>query len=65
LSDLKELNQTAPRFMTQELDRNQYIHGRAQKLFQGGQCRFCLSFSGCWRCNANGRSRNALPFLPH
>jgi len=28
LSDLKELNQTAPRFMTQELDRNQCIHER-------------------------------------
>jgi len=26
LSDLKELNQTPPRFMTQELDRNQCIH---------------------------------------
>jgi len=22
-----------------------------------------LSFSDCWRCNANGRSQNALPFL--
>jgi len=25
LSDLKELNQTVPRFMTQELDQNQCI----------------------------------------
>ena len=23
----------------------------------------CLSFSGCWRCNENGRSQKALPFL--
>jgi len=37
LSDLKELNQRAPRFMTQELDRNQCIHGHAQNVFQGGQ----------------------------
>jgi len=27
--------------------------------------KYCLSFSGCWRCNANGRSQNALPFLAH
>jgi len=26
---------------------------------------FCLSFSSCRRCNANGRSQNALPFLHH
>jgi len=24
---------------------------------------FCLSFSGCWRCNANGRLQNPLLFL--
>jgi len=34
-SDLKELNQTAPRFITEEVDRNQCIHGRPQKLFPG------------------------------
>jgi len=34
LSDLKKLNQTAPRFMTQESDRNQCIHGRPQNCFQ-------------------------------
>jgi len=34
LSDLKELNQTAPRIMTQKLDRNPCIHGRPQKFFQ-------------------------------
>ena len=27
--------------------------------------KFCWFFSGCWRCNANGRSRNALLFLHH
>jgi len=45
LSDLKEWNQTTPRFMTQELDRNPCIHGCPQKFFQGGQLRnFAYSF---------------------
>ena len=36
------------------------------EIFPGGATsNFCLSFSGCWRCNANGCSQNALPFLPH
>jgi len=62
----KELNQTVPRFMTQELDWNQCIHGHQQTFFQGeATSKFCLSFSGCWRWNANGPSQNALPFLPH
>jgi len=39
VSDLKELNQTAPRFTTQELDRNQSIHGRLQKCFHRWQRR--------------------------
>jgi len=30
----KNFYQTAPRFMTQELDRNQCMHGRPQKFFQ-------------------------------
>jgi len=52
--------------MTQELDRNHCIHERLQKFFQRGATSiFCLSFSCCWRCNANGRSQNALHFLPH
>jgi len=58
------LKQSAPYFMTQELDRNQCIHGRPQKIFQGATSKFFLSSSGCWRCNANGRSQNALPFYP-
>jgi len=30
-------------------------HGRPQNFFQGGaKSTFCLSFSGWWRCNANG-----------
>ena len=33
-SDLHELNQIAPRFMTQALNRNQCSHGRPQKYFQ-------------------------------
>ena len=35
MSHLKELNRTAPRFITQELDRNQCKHERPQKFFQG------------------------------
>jgi len=31
----------------------------------GAKSTFWLSFSGCWRCNANGRTRNASPFLHH
>jgi len=62
---LKELNQTAPCFMTQELHRNQCIHGRPKKYFQVTTSKFCLCFSGCWRCIANARSQNTLPFLPH
>ena len=40
-------------------------HGRPQKFFQGGgQSRhFAYPVSGCERCNANGPSQNALPFL--
>jgi len=42
------------------------VHGRPQKFFQGGaKSTFCLSFSGCWRCSAHGRSQNALPFQHH
>ena len=26
---------------------------------------FCSSVSDCWRCNANWRTQNALPFLRH
>jgi len=43
-------------------------HGRPQKFFQGsGQRHYItrLCFFGCWRCNANGRSQNALLFLHH
>ena len=36
LSDLKELHQATPHFMTKELDRNQCMHGLPQKFFQGG-----------------------------
>ena len=33
-------------------------------FFPGGATsKFCSSFSGCWRCNASGRSQNALPVL--
>jgi len=37
--------------------RVKWCHGRPQKFFQkGAKSTFCLSFSGCWRCNANGRT---------
>jgi len=42
LSDLKEFNQTAPRFMIQKLDQNQCIHGRQQFFPVGAASRFCL-----------------------
>ena len=42
-----------------------YMHGRPQKFFQGVTSKFCLSFSVYWRCNANGRLQNALPFPHH
>jgi len=33
-------------------------HGHPQNLFQGGATStFCLSFSDCWQCNANGRTQ--------
>jgi len=28
----------------------------------GAKSTFRLSFSGCWRCNANGCTQNASPF---
>jgi len=31
----------------------------------GATSTFCLSVSGCWRCNSNGRSQNTLLFLHH
>jgi len=46
LSGLKELNQAVPRFMTQELDRNQCIHGRPQKRFQRSNVEILLIIYG-------------------
>jgi len=39
--------------------------GVCRNFSKGGNVEICLSFWGCWRCNANGCSQNALPFLPH
>ena len=36
-----------------------------RNFFRRATSTFCLSFSSCWRCNANGRSENALLFLHH
>jgi len=39
--------------------------GVRRNFSRGGETsKFCLSFSGCWRCNVNGRSQNALSFYP-
>ena len=32
---------------------------------RGTTSTFCLLFSGCWRCNADGRLQNAVLFLHH
>jgi len=47
------------------LASSEIIPGREKKNFQVGQKNFCLSVSGCWRCNANWRTQNASPFLHH
>jgi len=39
--------------------------GIRRNFSRGATSKFCLFFSGCWRCNANEHSQNALPFLPH
>ena len=46
--------------------RSKSVQPRASaEIFLGVETStFCLSISGCWRCNANARSQNALPFLP-
>jgi len=44
VSDLKVLNQIAPRFMTQALSRNQCSHGLPQKFFQRGGFFFAYPF---------------------
>ena len=41
-------------------------HGPPQKFFQvGAKSIFSSSSSGCWRCNANGRTQNASLFSHH
>ena len=37
--------------------------GARRNFPEGETSTLCLSFSDCWRCNANGRSHNALRFL--
>jgi len=39
--------------------------GIGRYFSRGAKSTFCLSFSGCWRYNANGRSQNSLPFQHH
>jgi len=47
--------------------RSKSVHPWASaEIFLGeATSKFCLSFSDCWRYNANKRLQNALPFLPH
>ena len=60
-----KLNHTEPRFMTHELDQYQCIHGRPQKIFQGGTTsKFCLSVSGCWRCMQKHVHKTVYSFYP-
>jgi len=42
--------------------RSKSVHPWApvQIISWGATSKFCLSFSGCWQCNANERSQNAL-----
>jgi len=51
--------------MTQELDQISASLGVRRNVSSGSSSKFCISFSGYWRCNANGRSQNTLPFLSH
>jgi len=57
------LNQTAPRFITQE---SKSVHPWASAEFFRGRAtsKYYWSSSGCWRCSATGHSQNALSFLP-
>jgi len=44
-------------------ERVKVAMGFRRKFSRGATSTFCLSFSGCWRCNENGRSQNSLLFL--
>jgi len=39
--------------------------GDLRHFFRGATSKCCISFLGCWGCNANVRSLNALPFRYH
>ena len=45
------------------LSSDENMHGCWKKFFQGVTSTFCSSFSGLYRCNANGHSQNPFPFL--
>jgi len=50
----------------QQIFRLSWASAELLKFFQSGTTStFCLSFSGCWRCNANGHPQKALPYLNH
>jgi len=65
LNGLRELNQTAPRFITQEVDPNQCIHGRSQKFFHGGQRRnFAYLFQVADDAMQINAHKTLYPFYP-
>jgi len=45
--------------------RGTTIMGVCRNFSKREKSTFCLSFSGFWRCNASGRTQNALLFLHH
>jgi len=65
LSDLKELNQQHHALWHKNFINISASMGVSRNFYRGeATSKFYLSFSGCWRCNANGCSQNASPFLP-
>ena len=51
--------------MSKLAERTKVAKGVRKNFSRGVQRRHFASFSGCWRCNANGHSQNALLFLHH
>jgi len=63
LSDLKSIEPNSTTLYDRRIDISASM-GVRRIFSRGATPKFCLSFSGCWRCNTNGRSQNALSFLP-
>jgi len=65
LSDIKDMNQTALRFITQDLDRNQGTQGRPQKISQGSNVEILLIRFGLLTMQCKWTFANRCPFLDH